>query len=52
MASLLSVSVSYSIIVYGILAPVPVAVRSKAWVCGGSVAGIAGSNPAGEMYVS
>ena len=25
------------------------AVRSKAWVCGRSVAGIAGSNPAGSM---
>ena len=26
--------------------PVPLAVRSKAWVCGRSNAGIAGSNPA------
>jgi len=25
------------------------AARSKAWVCGGSVAGIAGSNPAGSL---
>jgi hypothetical protein len=25
--------------------PIPVAARSKAWVCGRSVAGIAGSNP-------
>jgi hypothetical protein len=27
--------------------PIPVAVRSKAWVCSRSLAGIAGSNPAG-----
>jgi len=27
--------------------PVPVAARSKAWVCGRSPAGIAGSNPMG-----
>ena len=27
--------------------PVPVATRSKAWVCGHSLAGIVGSNPAG-----
>jgi len=26
--------------------------RSKAWVCGRSFAGIAGSNPAGDMDVS
>ena len=31
--------------------PIPVAVRSKAWVCGHSLAGIAGSNPAGGMDV-
>ena len=31
--------------------PVPVAVRSKAWVCGLSLAGIVGSNPAGDMDV-
>jgi len=31
----------------------PVATRSKAWACGCSLAGIAGSNPAGEwMSVS
>ena len=29
--------------------PVPVAARSKAWVCGRSLAGIAGSNPSGAM---
>ena len=31
--------------------PVPVAARSKAWVCGRSPAGIAGSNPTGGMDV-
>ena len=30
---------------------IPLTVRSKAWVCGRSLAGIAGSNPAGGMYV-
>ena len=34
-----------------ILLPVPVAGRSKAWVCGRSLAEIAGSNPAGAMDV-
>ena len=32
-------------------APIPVAARSKALVCGLSLAGIAGSNPAGGMDV-
>ena len=31
--------------------PIPVAVRSKAWVCGRSLTGIAGSNPDGGMDV-
>ena len=31
--------------------PVPVAARSKAWVCGRSFAEIVGSNPAGGMDV-
>jgi hypothetical protein len=31
--------------------PIPVAAQSKAWVCGLSLAGIAGSNPAGSMNV-
>ena len=30
----------------------PVAARSKAWVCGRPLAGIAGSKPAGGMDVS
>jgi hypothetical protein len=30
---------------------IPVAARSKAWVCGRSIAGISGSNPSGDMYV-
>jgi hypothetical protein len=36
---------------YTLLRPVPVAVCSKALVCGCSVAGIAGSNPADGMDV-
>ena len=31
--------------------PIPVAARSKAWVCGRSVAGIAGSSLTGGMDV-
>jgi len=31
--------------------PIPAAKRSKVWVCGHSLAGIAGSNPAGDMNV-
>jgi hypothetical protein len=31
--------------------PVPVTARSKAWICGRSLAGIAGSNPARGMDV-
>ena len=34
------------------LLPIPVAARSEAWVCGRSLAGIVGSNPAGGMDVS
>jgi hypothetical protein len=33
------------------LPPIPVAMRSKAWVCGRSLARIVGSNPAGVMDV-
>ena len=33
------------------ISPVPVAGRSKAWVCGRSLAGIVGSNPASSMDV-
>jgi hypothetical protein len=32
--------------------PIPVAARSKAWVCGCSLTGIVGSNPAEDMDVS
>jgi hypothetical protein len=32
--------------------PIPVAARSKAWVCGRSLAGTAGLNPGGCMNVS
>jgi hypothetical protein len=28
---------------------IPVAARSKAWICGGSVAGIVGSNVSGDI---
>jgi hypothetical protein len=31
--------------------PIPVAAPSNAWLCGGSLAGIVGSNPAGGMDV-
>jgi len=31
--------------------PIPVAARSKAWVCGRLLAGIVGSNPTRGMYV-
>jgi hypothetical protein len=31
--------------------PIPVAARSKAWVCGRSLAGVAGLNPARGMDV-
>jgi len=34
-----------------ILWPIPVDARSKAWVCGRSVAGIVRSNPAGGVDV-
>jgi len=31
--------------------PISMAVRSKAWVCGRSLAGITGSNPSGGMNI-
>ena len=34
---------------YKYVVPIPVAARSKAWVCGRSIAGIVGSNPARGM---
>ena len=34
---------------YIITPQIPVAVRSKSWLCGRSLAGIAGSHPAGGM---
>ena len=37
--------------VTGSIQPIPVTERSKARVCGRSLAGIAGSNPAGGMDV-
>ena len=35
-----------------LLNPLPVAPRSQAWVCGRSVSGTAGSNPARRMDIS
>jgi hypothetical protein len=35
-----------------LVSPIPVAARSKAWVCGRSLAGILGSNPVGGMDVN
>ena len=35
----------------GMKAPIPVAAQSKACICGRSLAGIAGSNPAGGVDV-
>ena len=37
--------------IMSVLRPIPVAARSKAWVCGRSLDGIAGSKPAGGMDV-
>ena len=37
---------------YYYVSPLPVTAQSKAWVCGRSLAGIVGSNPAGGMGVS
>jgi hypothetical protein len=36
---------------YTFILPIPEAARSKAWVCGRSLTGIVGSNPAGGMDV-
>jgi hypothetical protein len=33
------------------VSPIPVAARSKAWVCGDSLARIVGSNPAGGVDI-
>ena len=41
----------YVVLAAGLTSPVPVAARSKAWVCSRSLAGIAGSNPTGGMDV-
>jgi hypothetical protein len=39
----------YCLATYNINEPIAVAERSKTWVCSRSPAGIAGSNPAGDM---
>jgi hypothetical protein len=38
-------------VLYWDCTPIPVAARSKAWVCGRALAGIVGSRPAGSMDV-
>ena len=43
--------VSLDIVIYTAVKPISVAARSMSWVCGRSVAGIAGLNPAGGMDV-
>jgi hypothetical protein len=40
---------TYKIYSLNVLRPIPVAERPRAWVCGRSLAGIAGSNPAGDI---
>jgi hypothetical protein len=40
-----------NVLLMNMYTPIPVAVRSKHWVCGCLLAGIAGSNPAGGMNV-
>jgi hypothetical protein len=42
---------NYSIVSVGKSARIPVAVRSEAWVCGRSLAGIVGSNHAGAIDI-
>jgi hypothetical protein len=41
----------FGFVVFNNLKPVPVAARSKSWVCGRSPAEIVGSNPSGDMFV-
>ena len=43
---------NYNTYSLNVLRPIPVAARSKEWACGRSLAGIAGSIPAGGMDVS
>ena len=42
---------TYNMYSLNVLRPISVAARSKAWVCGRSLAGIAGSNPVGGMDI-
>jgi hypothetical protein len=39
------------LVIYGFCVPIPVAARSRAWVCGRSLAGMVVSKPAGRMDV-
>ena len=40
-----------NLLLMNLCTPIPVAARSKDWVCGCSLAGIAGSNSAGVMDI-
>ena len=42
---------SFILVIYGFCVPIPVAARSRAWVCGRSLVGIVVSKPAGGMDV-
>ena len=44
-------NISYLFIYLWFILPIPVVVRSRVWVCGRSLAGIADSDPAGRMSV-
>jgi hypothetical protein len=50
-AAAAAVVVVVVVVVVVIVGPIPVAGRSKAWDCDRSLAGIAGSNSAGNMDV-
>jgi hypothetical protein len=45
------IKVGFILHVFIVYMPIPVAARSKAWVCGRWLAGIAGSNLAGSMDI-
>jgi len=42
---------SFILVIYEFCVPIPVAARSRAWVCGRSLAGMVVSKPAGGMDV-
>ena len=49
--SVVGIAARYELEGPGVESPIPVAARSKAWVCIRSLAGIVGSNPTGGMDV-